>query len=69
MTVYDIVNKLKKLFGNLNKTFEKFDDYLQSTRTFDRQAEITRWKVVVYNMRELPQHVTSCVWKSCLLNA
>lgn len=65
-TVNDIVNKLKKLFSNLNK---KFDDYLQSARTFDRKAEITRWKVVVYTMRELTQHVTSRVWTSCLLIA
>lgn len=51
--------QLKELFGNLNRTYAKFENYLQLSRTCDTEAEITRWKSVVNTVKGQIQHVTS----------
>lgn len=54
-----IVNKLEELFSNLNRTLAKFDNYLESLRTSDTQAEIRRWKSIVDTVKGQIQHMTS----------
>lgn len=53
------INKCEELFGNLNRTYAKFENYLQLSRTSDTEAEITRWKSVVDTVKGQIQQVTS----------